>query len=48
MTKANKASQLRSQLANLDNALTPTPTRGIAQPVAAKVVEGGDRVFGEN
>lgn len=47
MTKSTKSEQLRVQLKSLDFSLTPASATGSKRPVAIKVNEGGDRVFGE-
>jgi hypothetical protein len=47
MTRSTKSEQLRLQLKALDFSLVPESARGRVRPVAIKVTEGGDRVFGE-
>jgi hypothetical protein len=48
MSNSAKSTELQIRLKDLDSALVPGSSKGIAQPLVKKVIEGTDRVFGES
>lgn len=48
MAKAMKSKQLRARFEMLDGALKGGAQAGTVEPIAAKVILGDDRIFGES